>query len=184
MRAVERPAITAEMNRHITGVSLLKIKTVPLMKRICTCDVHFQPCVQDMCSVGTSNSGSKQIQKMIQDMPNWLRPTAGFGIGLQSIFLLTDQFEVDTSTGTETFHAVVHSKRTGGYLQLQRAEKSLPRGTTIRIQFKMPENFQFSFGGETDQYLEFHLDPISPEDYTGEVRVLESIRINCQDSKQ
>lgn len=135
-----------------------------------------------MCSVGTSNSGSKQIQKMIQDMPNWLRPTAGFGIGLQSIFLLTDQFEVDTSTGTETFHAVVHSKRTGGYLQLQRAEKSLPRGTTIRIQFKMPENFQFSFGGETDQYLEFHLDPISPEDYTGEVRVLESIRINCQDS--
>ena len=46
----------------------------------------------------------------------------------------------------------------------------------------MPENFQFSFGGETDQYLEFHLDPISPEDYTGEVRVLESIRINCQDS--
>lgn len=94
-----------------------------------------------MCSVGTSNSGSKQIQKMIQDMPNWLRPTAGFGIGLQSIFLLTDQFEVDTSTGTETFHAVVHSKRTGGYLQLQRAEKSLPRGTTIRIQFKMPGEF-------------------------------------------
>ena len=56
MRAVERPAITAEMNRHITGVSLLKIKTVPLMKRICTCDVHFQPCVQDNALHGRSRS--------------------------------------------------------------------------------------------------------------------------------
>lgn len=135
-----------------------------------------------MCNVGVSNSGSKQIQKAIQNMPNWLRPTAGFGIGLQSIFLLTDQFEIDTSTGIESFHVVVHSQRTGGYLQLQRAVKPLPRGTTIRIQFKLPDGFQFSFGGETDQYLEFHLDPIGPENYTGEIRVLESIRVNCQDS--
>ena len=56
MRAVERPAITAEMNRHITDVSLLKIKTVPLMKRICTCDVHFQPCVQDNALHGGNRS--------------------------------------------------------------------------------------------------------------------------------
>ena len=56
MRAVERPAITAEMNRHITGVSLLKIKTVPLMKRTCTCDVHFQPRVQDNALHGGNRS--------------------------------------------------------------------------------------------------------------------------------
>lgn len=135
-----------------------------------------------MCNVGVSNAGSEQIQKTIEGMPRWLRPTAGFGIGLQSIFLLTDHFEVDTSTGLETFHAVVHSKRAGGYLQLQRSERQLPRGTTIRIQFKMPENFRFALGGETDEYLGCRLDPISSDNYTGEVRVLEAIHKDCRDS--
>lgn len=132
-----------------------------------------------MCNVGTSNSTSSYIQQSIQNMPNWLRPTAGFGIGLQSIFLLTDQFEIETSTGTESFHAIVHSKRTGGYLQLQRSQALSPRGTTIRMQFQMPNYFRFSFGRETNYYLETALDPIAPTNHTGEARVLEAIRTNC-----
>lgn len=134
-----------------------------------------------MCNVGVSNSGSEELKKRIRSIPNWLRPTAGFGIGLQSIFLLTDQFEIDTSTGTETFHAVFHSRRSGGYLQLQRGENALPRGTCIRLRFRMPENFQYSMGGETNRYLDLHLDPMA-EDHTGEARVLEAIRVNCGDS--
>lgn len=135
-----------------------------------------------MCNVGTSNSTSSYIQQSIQNMPNWLRPTAGFGIGLQSIFLLTDQFEIETSTGIESFHAIVHSRRSGGYLQLQRIQTSWFRGTTIRMQFKIPDHFKFSLGGETNTYVETDLDPISATNYTGEVRVLESIRVNCSHS--
>lgn len=132
-----------------------------------------------MCKVGTSNSGSKKIQQNIQSMPDWLRPTAGFGVGLQSIFLLTDSFEIDTSTGKEAFHATVQSNRTGGYLQLQRTQLSRPRGTTIRFCFRMPEQFQYSMMGETQSYLGMHFDPLSPQNHLGEVRVVEAIRSNC-----
>lgn len=135
-----------------------------------------------MCSVGVSISGSAQLQKTIQEMPAWLRPTAGFGIGLQSIFLLADQFEIDTGTGSDSFHAIVHSRRSGGYLQLQRSEKPLARGTTLQLQFKAPENLRYSLGGETNNYIEFHLDPMGPVDHTCEVRLLEAIRTLCTDS--
>ena len=135
-----------------------------------------------MCRVGTSNSGSKRIQNDIRSMPNWLRPTAGFGVGLQSIFLLTESFEIDTNTGKETFHAVVQSNRSGGYLQLQRTELSRPRGTTIRFRFRMPRQFQYSMMGETQSYLGLHFDPLSSQDHLGEVRVIEAIHNNCGSS--
>lgn len=134
---------------------------------------------KQMCQVGTSNSGSKEVQRAIQDMPSWLRPTAGFGIGLQSIFLLADSFEIDTNTGKEMFHAVVQSHRDGGYLQLQRTDLAQPRGTTVCIRFHMPDYFQYSMLGETQQYLECYLDPIDSQNYLGEVRVMESIDVNC-----
>ena len=134
-----------------------------------------------MCNVGTSNSGSKQIQADIHAMPNWLRPTAGFGVGLQSIFLLTDRFEIETSTGNESFNAVVHSNRAGGYLQLQRTATQ-PRGTSIRMSFKMPESFSYALNGDTQNYVDLHLDPIASENHTGEVRILESIRTTCVES--
>lgn len=132
-----------------------------------------------MCNVGTSNYGSEKLQADIHTMPVWLRPTAGFGVGLQSIFLLTDQFEIDTSTGAEAFHAVAHSSQMGGYLQLQHSDKFPRRGTAIRIAFRMPKNFRFSFAGDTVKYLSLHFDPMSLEDHTGEARVLEAIKSNC-----
>lgn len=134
-----------------------------------------------MCNVGTSNTGSKQIQEDIQAMPNWLRPTAGFGVGLQSIFLLTDQFEIETSTGDESFYAIVHSNRSGGYLQLQRTV-TRPRGTTIRLSFQMPKSFSFAVNGDTQNYVELNLDPLASENHTGEMRILEAIRTTCGES--
>lgn len=131
-----------------------------------------------MCCVGTSSSSTKHIQEEIQSMPNWLRPTAGFGIGLQSVFLVADQFEIDTGTGTESFHAVVHANRFGGHLQLQKSEKNLPRGTTISICFSRPAEFRYSLSGDTEKYLEMQYDPFTGKDHTGEARVLEAIRTN------
>lgn len=135
-----------------------------------------------MCNVGSSNAGSEKLRQEIEKMPSWLRPTAGFGVGLQSIFLVTDEFEIDTSTGLESFHAVVHSNRRGGYLQLQRVEKQPTRGTTICITFHTPEQFQYSWSGDTQKYLWSHFDPITGENCMCEARVLEAIRNHCQKS--
>jgi len=37
------------------------------------------------------------IENDIRNMPTWLRPTASFGIGMQSAFLAADQFEIKTN---------------------------------------------------------------------------------------
>ena len=132
-----------------------------------------------MCNVGESNNSSSQLKKTIREMPNWLRPTAGFGIGLQSIFLVADRFEIDTSTGQEAFHAVVHSQREGGYLQLQRADRMTPRGTTIRIRTNVINDVTYSIGSETDRYLQRYLDPLDPENHVHEVHALEIIHKVC-----
>lgn len=44
-------------------------------------------------NVGTSYQRRK---KMMREMPEWLRPTGEFGIGLQSVFLITDKFYCET----------------------------------------------------------------------------------------
>lgn len=132
-----------------------------------------------MCNVGVSNSGFEKLQEEDLAIPNWLRPTAGFGVGLQSIFLLTNQFEIDTCDGAESFHAVAHSNKTGGYIQLQRTSSTPIRGTTIRINFHMPKEFSYSVIGSTDNYLSFHYDPMSIEDHTGEARIMDAINSSC-----
>lgn len=133
-----------------------------------------------MCNVGVSATASNMNDEENRGMPNWLKPTAGFGIGLQSIFLLTDQFEINTSTGTETLHAVMHSRKNGGYLQLQKATEQLPRGTTMCIIFSVPERIQYSIGGDTSRYLAYDMDPICNLNRIGEIRALEAIKSSCK----
>lgn len=131
-----------------------------------------------MCNVGESNESSPVLRDILQKMPNWLRPTAGFGIGLQSIFLVTDQFTIDTSTGQEAFHAIVYSKRKGGYLQLQRINRPMPRGTTITIEAKkyddlVDDDLTYEI---SELYTNIAFDPLHDESRIFEMRILGNIR--------
>lgn len=135
-----------------------------------------------MCNVGESVSASDYYENFVETMPAWLRPTAGFGIGLQSIFLLSDKFEILTSTGNEAFQAVVHSNRAGGYLRLQKQENIPARGTTIKMQFEMPSQYSYAMFGETMKYLCEEYEPFSNETFTGEVRTIESLLRNCSET--
>lgn len=49
--------------------------------------------LRTISNVGTSYQKRK---KLIREMPDWLRPTGEFGIGLQSVFLVTEKFYCDT----------------------------------------------------------------------------------------
>lgn len=135
-----------------------------------------------MCNVGVSTTAGEDSQFTLFEMPAWLRPTAGFGIGLQSIFLLTDKFEIVTSTGTETYKAIVHSNRTGGYLRLQKLQECHSRGTKISVVFSMPNRYSYSMFGETMRYLHGQYDPFINKNFVGEIRTIESIRRSCTDS--
>lgn len=49
--------------------------------------------LRTISSVGTSY---KRRKKLLREIPDWLRPTGEFGIGLQSVFLVSDRFYCDT----------------------------------------------------------------------------------------
>ena len=54
--------------------------------------------------------------RVIHDMPEWLRPTAEFGVGLQSAFLLTQGFKCYTHTRSgERYEIIFHSGASSMY---------------------------------------------------------------------
>jgi len=56
-----------------------------------------------IASVGTSTNKER---KEIEEMPSWLKPTAEFGVGLQSAFLVASTFKCNTRTRTEQCYEI------------------------------------------------------------------------------
>ena len=80
-----------------------------------------------------SNSASAKRKELISKMPMWLRPSGAFGMGLQSIFLLTDQFEVVTKTADECAKKIVFqsAETMDGYITVEDYASSFSQGTEI-----------------------------------------------------
>ena len=136
-----------------------------------------------MCHVGESNESSDRLRATLREMPNWLRPTAGFGIGLQSIFLVADQFTIDTGTGQKAYHAVVYSKRKGGYLQLKRSADPLPRGTTVTIEMdKLNHLISRKKPTSYSSASTLRFDPMLAQNQVGETYLLSEIASLCEGS--
>lgn len=57
-----------------------------------------EECFNTLRIIGTGWRGRKKYQKDIQKLADWLRPTGGFGIGLQAGFMITNKVEI-CSTG-------------------------------------------------------------------------------------
>jgi len=49
-----------------------------------------EECINNLSVIGSSWKNRSLYQKAAVEMPAWLKPTGGFGIGLQSAFMLTD----------------------------------------------------------------------------------------------
>lgn len=47
--------------------------------------------LESMTNIGQGKEQNKRLQKILSTMPKWMRPAGIFGIGLQSVFQLTDQ---------------------------------------------------------------------------------------------
>ena len=67
-------------------------------------------------------------------MPSWLRPTGGFGIGMQSGFMIADVIKIETRcendiTGMEI---ILHSSTTSGKIEEKRTG-SERKGTAVEV---------------------------------------------------
>lgn len=101
--------------------------------------------------VGESHSGDTEYLKFRESMPYWLQPTGAFGIGLQSIFLLTPSFTVQTKTDNEQGYEIIfQSAKKGEYSKISKENIKVPRGTKVMIllpkeRFTEVFNSSFSF---------------------------------------
>lgn len=116
--------------------------------------------LKKICDVGVSYLGDKNRKEEISGMPLWLRPTAGFGIGLQSIFLVADEFEIySKSSAEEGIYARVASRRRNGYVQITKSNALKTQGTEIHIILSHELDFKYSMGSNIYEYIKKVYDP-------------------------
>lgn len=71
---------------------------------------------------------------VMDEIPKWLHPTGSFGIGLHSIFAVTDIFEIKTQTRYEKYsnHIILHSGKKDGYVFARTSkDKRVALGTNV-----------------------------------------------------
>lgn len=96
--------------------------------------------------VGESHKNDLGYTDIYNKMPYFLRPTAAFGIGLQSIFFVTQKFEVETSFLGETSKRIIfRSAANNQYCSIVEENIKRKRGTTVKIDIPK-ERFDELFG--------------------------------------
>lgn len=108
-----------------------------------------------------SNVGSSLDKKEICDMPDWLKPTAEFGIGLQSAFLIAPTFSCYTHTREGERYKILFGSgalsQYDGYINVQPVDKFEGKRESFGTCFEifvpeskklLHEQFPYSWDGE------------------------------------
>ncbi|MES2132573.1 MAG: hypothetical protein V4506_09490 [Bacteroidota bacterium] len=122
-------------------------------------------------NTGSSSKNRKRIN-LIDEMPLWLRPSGIFGIGFQSIFMLTEQVKLETkSFFTEKFQIIElnspNSAKDGGILvqKIKTNHKTKP-GTKLSFDHKtkaVPERWSIKGEQKNASRIAHNYDPFSHE---------------------
>lgn len=106
--------------------------------------------LKQLCNVGESSSQHKVLKSEINDMPEWLRPTANFGVGLQSCFLVADNFSIFTcSNSDKSMKLSFETVKKCGYISVEKLPQDLMRGSQVIIEFNRNMNFSYNLLGYT-----------------------------------
>lgn len=97
-----------------------------------------QECVDVLAKVGTGWRGRKGYSSSINEMPKWLRPTGGFGIGIQSAFMVTDNVTIitrdkDSSIGRRI---ILNNPKQRGTVT-EEGSVNCERGTIIEVELDL-----------------------------------------------
>ncbi|EHJ00365.1 hypothetical protein CDLVIII_3816 [Clostridium sp. DL-VIII] len=90
--------------------------------------------LQRIENAGGSWEQDDELQDFIESMPGWLQPTGSFGIGLHSVFLITDEMKIETKSDNEVGYNISFvSRRKNGYITVKKDEKICSIGTKITL---------------------------------------------------
>lgn len=125
--------------------------------------------LEQMEKVASSWQKRNENKKEYEKMPAWLQPTAAFGLGLQSVFRLTDILSCDTAPRREApKHIVFRSQDRGGRISSVnlKSDTFIPDGTTFSFSFDDSAfaHFSYHMGGVFESQLEDY-DPFVQSDW-------------------
>lgn len=109
-----------------------------------------------MLMVGAS-SKSLQKNRLIREMPVWFRPSGQFGIGLQSIYLLTNKFTVFTrSRNSHESFKLEFTQNKSNSLTIERLMQDEKYGARFEIEIELddfPNRMSFGWDDNRELYL-------------------------------
>lgn len=114
---------------------------------------------ENILTTGNSWGKRKRYQLELQLMPEWLRPTGAFGIGLHTVFSVTDQMRILTKSENEEManEIILFSGKNDGYVFCQKSDKMIRRGSCFSFAFELTEEQERLYLGESSKN-EFLLD--------------------------
>lgn len=104
--------------------------------------------LQSICNVGQSYFQKKERKQEIDSMPIWMKPTANFGIGLQSCFMITDRITIYTNSNKDgSYKLTFRSGQQEGYVNVEACKNFDMRGSRVEIEISNDLNFSYDMFG-------------------------------------
>ena len=99
---------------------------------------------QNILTTGRSWPQRQEYQEEIRRMPAWLRPTGAFGIGLHTVFSVSDSLMIQTKSDSENTanEMTLYSGKKGGYAFCRKIKKVLPRGSEFSFSFSLTDELK------------------------------------------
>lgn len=132
-----------------------------------------EECCKMLSLVGESWKGRKRYHDDLIKMENWLRPTGGFGVGLQSGFMVSPQIEIETLAENEGKgrNITLTSPRCGGEISSSGNSSIKKVGTKVTLEV----NFEDFLDRIASEEQINHKDKISQASYLIKRKVLKII---------
>lgn len=105
-----------------------------------------------------SSSKNRTKKKIVDSMPAWMRPSGTFGIGFQSVFLITEQVEICTRkvNKEDSFNVILNNpagQDFGSILFRTIRDEKTPFGTTLRFELKESQQANWSVRDDDDNAI-------------------------------
>lgn len=116
-----------------------------------------EECIKVISNVGGGWRKRSQYRDDLAEMPGWLRPTGGFGIGIQSAFMVANEVEISTRGlyENEGRRLILQNPKENGQI-IKETVKSLSEGTIVKVVFDWEHLFNVQ--NEIDQSLDSEKD--------------------------
>lgn len=122
-----------------------------------------------MADIGSSKDRNERILAIMKDMPRWMKPSGVFGIGLQSVFQMSDRIEFYSRRPNEPERKIAFNSygRNCGRIEIHEVTQEDPRifydngpqGTNVKIALDPDHRFRDAEGNPNGtQYLYYDAD--------------------------